>query len=126
MTGKPFETPHGWAQYILPFFQWRRPDGRASFFTDRLGLRKSLSLCASCERYMLPRKWLDRYNYQLVRNVHGEGMGCDYCRADTTTNVYIPMEGTLAHEVNVMEPSVKATKERERRAMMQDNRSIIV
>lgn len=116
---RPVGTPHGLARHILPFFKWRRPDGRASFFMDRLALRKSLSLCMSCERNVLPRRWELRYDYQKITQFHGDGVGCDYCRDDTTTSLYIPMEGSLAGEYNVMEPSVRNTRARERHHAMQ-------
>jgi hypothetical protein len=115
LIGKPIETAQGWGRAVLPFFKWRRPDGPASFFTDRLQLRKSLSLCHSCEHFTLPTKWVDRYNYQLVKSFHGDGVGCDYCRAEEPTNLYIPIEGTLATDYRLMEKSVKETRKREGR-----------
>jgi hypothetical protein len=114
MLGKSVQTAQGWGAQVLPFFKWRRPDGPASFFTDRLNLRKSLSLCHTCEHFTLPSKWIDRYNYQQVRQFHGDGIGCDYCRAEEPTNLYIPIEGTLAADYRLMEPSVRETKRRER------------
>jgi hypothetical protein len=107
------KTPWGMGWVIKQFTQWRRPDGPASFFTDRMQLRKSLALCHTCEHFTLPAKWQDRYNYQRVRQFHSDGVGCDYCRADEPTNLYIPIEGTLAAEYRTMEPSVKETKIRE-------------
>lgn len=114
-VGKPIQTAQGMAQEILPFFRWRRPEGKAAFFTDRLNLRKSLSLCHSCETHALPSKWTSRYNYQLVRQFHGEDVGCDYCRADEPTNLYLPIEGELAQSYSLMEKSVYETRQRERR-----------
>ena len=109
------KTPWGFGWVIKQFTEWRRPDGPASFFTDRLNLRKSLALCHTCEVFTLPSKWQDRYSYQIVKQFHGEAVGCDYCRADEPTNLYIPMEGTLAADYNLMEKSIKETRERERR-----------
>lgn len=115
MKAPGVKTPWGIGWLVKPFTQWRRPDGPASFFTDRLALRKSLALCHTCETSRLGSRWYLRYLYQRIESFHGEGIGCDYCRADEPTNLYIPEDGTLAADYREMVPSVKQTVIRDNR-----------
>ena len=108
------KTPWGLGWCIAPFTKWRRPEGPASFFTDRMALRKSLSLCYTCEHTRLPKRWEERYLYQKITSFHGDGIGYDYCRADEPTSLYVAEEGDLGQAYTEMIPSVAETKKRDR------------
>jgi hypothetical protein len=112
-VGEVVKTSSGWLQKVNPLHKWRRPDGPASFLEDMMQLRKALSLCWSCEHKM-PRKWLDKYGYSLVRNFHTEASGCDLCRNVTSTNLYVATEGTYNQEAERMERYVRETRARDK------------
>ena len=105
----------------LPFFKWRRPDGLASMVCDIIALRKTLILCHSCEGKM-PRRWESRYNYNFVKGFHAEGSACDYCRAQTPTNMYCAVDGVYHQMMEKARKSVEETKARERGLYEKDRR----
>ncbi len=116
-TGALFER-------ALPLHKWRRPDGMASFVRDMLGLRKTLSLCTSCEHKM-PRKWLSQYNYSLVYGFSTDRTGCDYCRQVGATNLYHAVEGAYAQEMEMSRRFAEATMMRDRRLWAENPRAIV-
>lgn len=123
--GEPVQTKTGWITRALPFQKWRRPYGLASMIVDRVALRLTLNLCASCEHKM-PWKWEDRYNYAFVKGFHAEQVACDYCRDDfTATNMYLAVDGAYHQEMVRSRRSVRETRERERLAAMKDRRFLL-
>lgn len=111
----------GFLARALPFFRWRRPDGLASMVTDLVALRKTLILCASCEHKM-PVRWESRYNYSFVKGFHAEGSACDYCRAQTSVNMYCAVDGAYHQEMSKAQKSVRETRARERASYERDKR----
>ena len=97
----------------LPLWKWRRPDGLASMVVDLIALRKTLILCHSCEGKM-PRRWESRYNYAFVKGFHAEGSACDYCRTQTSANMYCATDGAYHQEMEKARRSVEETHKRER------------
>ena len=109
---------------ILPLFKWKRKQGMATFLRDLLDLRKTISLCKSCERKM-PRHWGSRYNYSFVRGFYAEHAACDWCRLQDSTNMYMPVDGKYHQEMMHMKRHVDATRERERTQFLKDSRHFI-
>lgn len=105
----------------LPLFKWRRPDGLASMVRDLIALRKTLVLCHACEQKM-PWRWESRYNYVFVKGFYAEGVACDYCRAQTSANMYCAVDGAYHQEMESARKSVEATRARERAAYQRDRR----
>lgn len=105
----------------LPLFRWRRPDGLASMVRDLIALRKTLILCSSCEHKM-PHHWDSRYNYAFVKGFHAEGSACDYCRAQTTANMYCAVDGAYHQALEKARRSVEETRVRERKQYDRDRR----
>lgn len=124
-TGDPIPILGGYLRPILPLFKWRRPEGLASFLRDRIALRKSLALCATCERKM-PRSWLEQYDYALIRGYHMEDTGCDYCRdIYSTTNLYMPGEGDYYRQWKLGTDSVRETRARDQKRAQEDQRFLV-
>ena len=123
--GESFKSAAGAVfESVLPLHRWRRKDGLASFLTNMLELRKTISLCHSCERKM-PSKWLSRYNYVLVYGFSTDSTGCDYCRTVGSTNLYHAVEGPYAQEMARSLRSVAETQKRERQMLDKDPRWIL-
>lgn len=95
---EPLKTLSGYVSRALPLHKWRRPDGLTSFLADMVALRKTLSLCYSCEHKM-PRAWEDRYNYQRVRQFYAECATCDWCRHPDSTTMFVAVEGRYAQQI---------------------------
>ncbi len=74
----------------------------------------------------MPRKWQERYNYTLVKNFHADNTGCDYCRQETSTNLYVSTEGKYCQEMLLTEKSVRETKARERIQAERDRAMLFV
>ena len=108
----------------LPLFKWRRPDGLASMVRDLIALRKTLILCHSCEGKM-PRRWGSLYNYSFVKGFYAEGSACDYCRRQTSANMYCAVDGAFHQEMEKARKSVEEVKARERAAYERDRRFFI-
>lgn len=119
---EPFKVRGGaWVKRALPLFKWRRPDGLASMVRDLIALRKTLVLCHSCEQKM-PRRWESRYNYAFVKGFHAEGAACDYCRVQTSANMYCAVDGPYHQEMEQGRRSVAETRARERAAYEKDRK----
>jgi len=74
----------------------------------------------------MPRKWQERYNYSLVKHFHAEAVGCDYCRQETSTNLYVAVDGKYYQEMSYAEKCVKQTQERDRRMAEKDRAMFIM
>ncbi len=126
MSSMRINEPHavkggGVIARALPFLKWRRPDGLASMVHDLIALRKTLILCHSCEHKM-PRRWESRYNYAFVKGFHADGAACDYCRMQTTANMYCAVDGPYHQEMAQARQSVAETRARERALYEKDRR----
>lgn len=95
---EPFKTASGWVASTLPLHKWKRPDGLTSFLTDMVALRKTLSLCYTCEHKM-PRRWEERYDYQRVRTFYADCAHCDWCRHPDSTTMWVATEGRYAQQI---------------------------
>lgn len=111
---------------VLPaaLHKWHRPDGLASFVRDMIGLRKTISLCRSCEAKM-PSRWTSRYNYELVKHLHADDCPCDYCRQTTSVNLYVAGEGDYWQQYDLGQRSVHDTVLRERKLRDKDYRYVL-
>lgn len=107
-----------------PLYKWRRNDGLATFLRNMLDLRKTISLCHSCERKM-PSRWLSRYNYELVKELSADNCPCDYCRNLDSVNLFVPGDGPYFAQYDLARRSVAETTQRERAAMDKDWRTIL-
>ena len=120
--GESFRSAAGAVfESVRPLHRWRRKDGLASFLTNMLELRKTISLCHSCERKM-PSKWLSRYNYALVYGFSTDSTGCDYCRQVGSTNLYHAVEGPYAQEMERSRIYAQETMKRDRKMFDKDPR----
>lgn len=120
--GEPHQVKGGGViARALPLFRWRRSDGLASMVRDLIALRKTLILCHSCEGKM-PRRWESRYNYAFVKGFHTEGSACDYCRVQTSANMYCASDGAYHQAMEKANKSVEETRARERAAYEKDRR----
>ncbi len=117
--GEPVKAAAGYIAKALPLHKWRRPDGLSSFMADMIGLRHALCLCKSCETKM-GNKWLIKYGYTLVKSFHADEQGCDYCRNETSCNLFVATEGNYAKEMTFAEKCVRETQERDRRTAERD------
>jgi hypothetical protein len=111
----------GFIARALPLWQWRRTQGIATLVADLIQLRKTLILCHACEHKM-PRHWESRYNYAFVKGFHAEGSACDYCRTQTTVNMYCAVDGAYHQEMEQARRSVAETQARERLAYMRNKK----
>ncbi len=66
----------------------RRGKLGSSVVANRLELRTSVFLCATCVRKM-PTQWLRQYEYRRIDNMHADGTRCDACQAITNTDVFV-------------------------------------
>lgn len=76
---RPFMTPLGTVK--------RRGKLGSTVLANRIELRQSLFLCATCERKM-PTGWMRRYEYRLIPNMHSEHTRCDACQQLDSANVF--------------------------------------
>jgi hypothetical protein len=90
---KPFAVPLGTVE--------RRGKSGSSVVTDRLALRTSLFLCKSCEDKM-PWRWMRRFEYRLISNLHAAETRCDNCQQVTSTNIFFPEDGAYYQEYQAM------------------------
>jgi hypothetical protein len=67
----------------------RRGKLGSSVVANRLELRTSLFLCASCE-YKMPAGWRKKYEYRLLPDMHGDHVRCDACQGVGPANIYHP------------------------------------
>ena len=111
----------GYIARALPVWKWRRTQGIASFVLDLIQLRKTLIFCYTCE-YKMPRRWESRYNYAFVKDFHGDGSACDYCRTQTTINMYCAVDGAYHQEMGKANRSIEETRARERQLYERDKR----
>src|SRR5882762_6737264 len=118
-VGELTKTAAGYLTKALPLHKWRRNDGLSSFMADMIGLRHALCLCKPCEVKM-GRKWLDKYGYTLVKSFHADEQGCDYCRNETSCNLYVAVEGSYAKEMMFSEKCVRETQARDRKNAERD------
>ena len=67
---------------------------------DFMALKKALMLCGPCEA-RLPQRWMARYGYRLLRNMHTSGR-CDLrgreCVGYGACNIYHHEEGGYVAE----------------------------
>jgi len=110
---EPIKTATGWVSRALPLSKWRRPDGLTSFLADMVALRKTLSLCLSCEHRM-PRHWEDRYNYQKVRTFYIDYATCDWCRHPDSTTMFVATEGAYAAQIRTEKAAFERIRAAER------------
>lgn len=104
--------------------RWRRTDGLATFLRNMIDLRKTISLCHSCENRM-PNRWLSRYNYELVKHLSADECPCDYCRQTTSVNLFVAGEGEYFQNYDLGQRSVRATVARERALRDKDYRHVL-
>ena len=123
-VGTPFKIFGGMAMRAVPLAKWRRPDGEAAFLANLIALRKTLVLCAGCENKM-PRRWLDRVDYALVKAFSAEGTTCDYCRKPRPVNMYLPVDGKYHQELVQSQKSVDETRARQRELYNKDRRYLL-
>jgi len=122
---EPLRTAAGYVAKALPLHKWRRPDGLSSFLADMIALRKTLSLCHSCETGKMPRRWMDRYDYSFVRGFSIDLTACDLCRQHAACNMYVAVEGRYARQLDEERRLISALRERERRRLNEDSRYVI-
>ena len=97
-----------WAK---PHEQKRRRKSNAALIADFAALKKALMLCATCEA-KLPQRWMSRYGYRLLRDMHTQGR-CDYCQTHDTCNIFHHEQGGYVEEwdrLGVIEASIKQQK----------------
>lgn len=123
-VNEPFQVGGGWMAKALPLFKWKRKQGMATFLRDLMDLRKTITLCASCERKM-PRRWTEKYNYAFVRGFQVECAACDYCRLPDACNMYQAVDGKYHQDRVRMEQSVRETQEKDRALFLKDRRYFI-
>lgn len=66
----------------------RRGKLGSSVIANRLELRASVFLCATCLGKM-PAPWLRQYEYRQIENMHADGTRCDSCQDITSTDVFV-------------------------------------
>lgn len=121
---EPIKTAAGWMAKALPLHKWRRPDGLSSFLADMIALRKTLCLCASCEKQM-PRRWLERHDYQYVRGFYADAVACDKCRNRDSANMYVATEGNYATQIRNEKAAFERIRAAERASAQRDRQYLV-
>lgn len=123
---EPFSVRGGaWMAKALPLHKWRRKQGMATFVRDLIDLRKTLVLCGGCERKM-PYRWMEKYDYALVRGYNAAEAACDWCRQNNDhCNLYHTTHGKHHERCELAKQSIEETEARERDLYMKDRRYFI-
>ena len=91
-----------------PHERIRRRKSNAALITDFAALKKALMLCSTCVA-KLPQRWMSRYGYRLLREMHTQGR-CDYCQTYDTCDIFHHEQGGYVEEwdrLGLIETAIK-------------------